>query len=210
MKINLEKELRKYYKKSKTEYRFKVMMDTLYNMCRKSKKHSTVDINTTISKLMLIGRSHAASLERRKNTEDYAWPYPSTAKKIAKIKDFDLRISKINKYQFPFKDDQIKEINKIVYQLTKVFEEMTGMAKPSLASKYLHFHAPIVPKYDSYASKAVNSFDLSFDSVEFGKYKSKYSQYLLKINAAGKEVRRGIDKKASPMDVDNFLLYWWS
>ena len=115
----------------------------LYKMCEEYPLHKDADVLS--GKILLIGRSYAAAIERRKNADDYKgddFYYDVVAPKMLEIGDeLDNRIEFLkNNTGVIF--DCIPEILSTHKFLMDAFKEMTGLEKRSLASKYLHFHCP--------------------------------------------------------------------
>ncbi len=128
--------------------------EVLYQLCRKHPGHS--DASIAAAKVWLIGRSYAAAIERRRITE----PDPGNfyrdrvAPEMVRSK-IDERLSalkvvrNVTNHSFP----AIVETHKYV---TDLFGRISGQDKRSLASKYLHFHAPgLFFIYDSQAVKGI-------------------------------------------------------
>jgi hypothetical protein len=122
----------------------------LYSMCRDHPEHS--DPEVIGGKLWLIGRAYSASVERKAG-KNFSWD----PLKNALIKSsIDNDIAECNKI------DRVDTTNLAIVlsthkRLTDIFKATTGLEKRSLASKYLHFHAPTAFFiYDSIASKKVS------------------------------------------------------
>lgn len=107
----------------------------LLRMCEEKPKH--VDVEVVHGKLWLIGRAYAAAVERtsagRVLMKHVAGALVESEidSRIAGIADI-LRVDSTN----------IDRVLDVHYYLTALFKSATGHAKRSLASKYLHFHAP--------------------------------------------------------------------
>jgi hypothetical protein len=128
----------------------------LYDLCKKHPLHENDE--EIRAKVWLIGRSYAASIERRKKknkiNDDFYDYVTQEFIKFNKKKGFDDQLKEISKSRF--NEDSLKEILKLHYELTTFFNKITGLDKRSLASKYLHFHVPIFPIYDSRAKDSLN------------------------------------------------------
>lgn len=108
----------------------------LYKMCEENPLHKDADV--LIGKILLIGRSYAAAIERRKNADDYKgddFYSDVVAPKMLEIGDeLDNRIESLkNNTGVIF--DCIPEILSTHKFLMDAFKEMTGLEKRSLASK---------------------------------------------------------------------------
>ena len=175
----------------------------LYTMCRDHPGHS--DPEVIGGKLWLIGRAYSASVERKAG-KDFDW----TPLKNALVKstiDKDIvdckKIHRIDKSNLAI----VLSTHK---RLTDIFKAETGLMKRSLASKYLHFHAPSV--FFIFDSKAANEvsklvrpiqkqFDQTYDSDRgyetFCKRCLIYREMVLEA---------GIRTKVSPRYLDSKLL----
>ena len=130
----------------------------LYEMCEKYPLHN--DKAVFLSKIWLIGRSYSASIERRKqnnaitNDEFYEHVIGEGILKVGY--NIDESIKLLNTYENISNENNTK-ILELHHLLTQTFENLTGMSKRSLASKYLHFHLPqLFYIYDSRAKNAIN------------------------------------------------------
>ncbi|MFV1977306.1 MAG: hypothetical protein ACC651_16305 [Candidatus Scalindua sp.] len=107
----------------------------LYKMCEDRLLHD--DIDTITSKLWIIGRSYAASIERRAGKKFKI----EDAAKILKRSSLDKKISSLRSLG-RIDSKNVDELLKTHLYLMSLFKKATGVEKRSLASKYLHFHAP--------------------------------------------------------------------
>jgi len=142
----------------------------LYNMCQQYP--SNIDSQSILAKTLIIGRTYAASIERRKvkNIIEDAQP-------VAEIINDDFYVNhvvpifqkiKLDQYIHEIKswgdvpllllsDEQITKVLTLHKILSGAFEKETELQKRSFASKYLHFHLPnIYFIYDSRAYAALN------------------------------------------------------
>lgn len=142
----------------------------LYNMCQQYP--SNTDSQAILAKALIIGRTYAASIERRKvkNSIDDAQPvaeiinddfYVNHVVPIFQKLDLDQYINEIKSWGdvplLSLSDEQIIKILALHKILSGAFEKATGLQKRSFASKYLHFHLPeIYFIYDSRAYAALN------------------------------------------------------
>lgn len=109
--------------------------EVLYRMCSERPLHN--DIDTIVSKIVLIGRITGASLERGVR------PGLKMSEVIQTISrsDLDQHIERLNALDRPT-DDNLPVLLEAHQYLTDLLESITGVRKRALASKYLHFHAP--------------------------------------------------------------------
>lgn len=210
---NLADEARKYFRKAQDEYIFTFGKKTLFDMCRQS---APKDVEATASKLWLIGRSHAAALERRQaETENgYVADYQIVARAIVKDSRLAALVHSLGHTMSAerlYDREHLADIQKASERLAAIFKQHTGEWKISLASKYLHFHAPVVPIYDAIS---VNALTRLVRKSEIPKAASAcwkntgYGRHLARFAAAYAILRsEGYEVDAKTMDV--FLLYWW-
>lgn len=126
--------------------------NVLYDLCKRYPGHRHID--EIVAKIWLIGRSYAASIERRQNKKESSDRFYVTVAKRLINSEIDKYIDTIPN------EDKLNKINlfsicKAHRYLSEIFYELTMKYKASLASKYLHFHKPIVPIYDSRANKSI-------------------------------------------------------
>ncbi len=106
----------------------------LYRMCAENPKHTDADV--VHGKLWLIGRSYAASIERKAKT---GFKVKHAAMNLV-ASEID---EKINEIACIGRVDEYN-IEKILHAhryLIERFKNLTDLENRSLASKYLHFHA---------------------------------------------------------------------
>ncbi len=115
----------------------------LYRMCEEKPEHKEEDV--VKGKILLIGRTYAAAIERRKDIGNYKgddFYNDVVGPKMKKIGEkLDVRLDKLRNSKGLIADN----INEILHThsfLMDFFNKITGLEKRSLASKYLHFHCP--------------------------------------------------------------------
>ena len=134
-----------------------VVDDVLYRLCRDFPNHDF--LGPVTAKVALTGRAYAAGLERQVTV-------PGGQQAIVKIANFVLENSgQVDEILAPLAaiaeplDPSTMVV--VVEQhgcLTALLQKLTrgGTAPRSFASKYLHFHSPVVPIFDDYARSAMN------------------------------------------------------
>lgn len=131
---------------------------TLYGLCKKYPEHDQLD--AIFAKVALIGRSYAAGLER--HTEGKKRRLDIICNFMLKNgKAIDKEISKLAKLKPFITNENLQTILGSHYKLCKLLAPiMQNRNLPrSFMSKYLHFHAPVVPIYDSIGSSLLKSKD---------------------------------------------------
>lgn len=121
----------------------------LYSMCSSQPLHN--DPEVIGGKLWLIGRAYSATVERKAG-KNFNWEPLKQAIISSDIDQLIQRCKKIKRIDA----DNLPEVLKAHKVLTDILKIATGLGKRSLASKYLHFHAPSAFFiYDSIAAKNV-------------------------------------------------------
>jgi hypothetical protein len=134
----------------------------LYRMCKGDPQHAKVD--RVQGKLSLIGRSYATGLERLLKTDKKqsgnlnAWVdyFGRRAKTLDSI------VVRVRRERAPLDPDKLWRIAELHGEFSDVLRAheslrptKSGKGKltpTSFVSKYLHFHNPVVPIYDSWAA----------------------------------------------------------
>lgn len=191
-----------------TPMEFVMGNQVLYDMCKKYPHHDDTDI--IVSKIWLIGRSYAAAIERRRNTKDEEISEDFMYNKVApalkrRAKKLDRMIDELNALEGDYKDNA-KTVLELHKYLTDIFEDITGLEKRSLASKYLHFHCPDkVLIYDNRAKEAAR-MTVHHPDVNpkwKNKYDEQYADFYARIIAMVDE----IGTHPTPREIDSFLLH---
>ena len=131
----------------------------LYDMCRNWPTHN--DIGEIQAKVRIIGRVYATGLERKGEEDKSKGIYETVGELLFKHRNFvDSELNEIRKFT------RISRISgeKILAfhgKLVKLIRDGTDSKRNfrSFVSKYLHFHAPIVPIFDSRALTTINHKD---------------------------------------------------
>jgi len=180
----------------------------LYKMCIDYPGHT--DPEEIRAKIWLIGRSYAASIERRakshkKHINDDFYEYVvNEFIKFNKKTGFDDKLKRLKHKEF--NNETLKEILSIHYELTTFFKELTGKEKRSLASKYLHFHVPIFPIYDSRANDSLKK--IVKGKIEEAKFKCDRSYYVFctKLLYLFDEIKNKTRNNPTLREIDTFLI----
>lgn len=184
----------------------------LYKMCKEHPEHNNADY--IVAKIWLIGRSYAAAIERRRknkneeNTDDFY--YEIVAPKLIEIgSELDKRISYINQLK-KIDEESVPYILETHKLLTDTFNEMTDLAKRSLASKYLHFHCPkAFFIFDSRAKTGINKFikkDRNTEIPEIKNCDEEYKDFFFRMLELQKTIEQKLNKKLNPRNLDGLLL----
>lgn len=176
--------------------------DVLYRMCKERPLQN--DIDTITSKLWLIGRSYAASIERKAG-EGFEI---NDAAKILKESKLDKMINDLHKEKITTLDNVSILLSTHMY-LMNLFKKATCIEKRSLASKYLHFHSPSnVFIYDSVVKEKIREqlrpIKKRFKITK--KYDNEYESHVHRCIFYRDEVLLPkFNKRASPRNLDAYL-----
>lgn len=119
--------------------------DVLYRMCSELSGH--VDRGKVRAKVWLIGRSYASGLERHAvNGLDSIIDALYASRRW-----LDRNLEDLNRCGLVPADEHVRKVASLHGRVLAALTEYTrgGNQVRSFVSKYLHFHAPIVPIYDS-------------------------------------------------------------
>ena len=188
---------------------WKAGRESLYALCRKS---THADVEATASKLWLIGRSHAAALERM---PDRAGGYGKLYWNTARAMDWlDEDLAKLRALRRSYDVPHLLAMARLVERLADTFRARTKLWKISLASKYLHFHDDAIPIYDQLSVLALRRLVPRHEFSELRREltEDKSTAYRTHL-AAYTEARRLLrsQRDCRPLDarhIDNFLIWW--
>ncbi len=176
----------------------------LYKMCADYPLHTNPE--EIRAKILIIGRVYAAAIERRKKkrhiNDDF---YGEVVEEFVKFNEkvgFDSKLSSLKNKEFNEKN--LKEIIGLHQELVNFFNKLTGLEKRSLASKYLHFHVPIFPIYDSRASNTLRKIITGNNSQIAGD--KEYSKFCNKILFLHNHIENKNGKSPSIREIDTYLL----
>jgi hypothetical protein len=143
----------------------------LYAVCREHQKHE--ERRHVTAKVALVGRAYQAGLERCITPgpgqqavmvgADYIW------KRGADVDDIIAAVLLVSEPLTAASGQELVEHHGRFTQLLGEMPECNRLPR-SFASKYLHFHHPVVPIYDSYAAESLGKqVRWSQHSVAFAK-----------------------------------------
>ncbi len=130
--------------------------EVLYALCRQHPRHD--DLRTTAAKLALINRVYAAGMERRVSPRPGEQAIAVIAEYVYRHgADVDEILGELSALSEPLSVSGVSRIVDLHGRFTRLLVGVTtdGKAPRSFAAKYLHFHAPVVPLYDSYVAAAI-------------------------------------------------------
>lgn len=179
----------------------------LYDLCRAHPGHQ--DKDAVLAKILLIGRSYAAAIERRKGkdgaNDDF---YLSRVAPSIMKSGIDGWIAQARAIS-PKSPDSLEAMVAVHAKTTELFRSISGLNKRSLASKYLHFHVPrLFFIYDTRAVLGMRALGgvvgRAVRSTGSGdnEYR-KFAEKCLRLQRACKD-RSGAE--LDPREIDNLLL----
>lgn len=210
------------YREAAREHREKwaLVQTELCSLCRRHPAHT--DKNVLFAKLLIIGRSYATGIERQIANRgkrrgraieilgDHLWKQRDKLDRI---------IASVASVDEPLNAAATRTILDAHGRLVRLIETVTekqgrGTCARSFASKYLHFHNPAVPIYDSYAAKAARThrFPRGRVSSAFARptdCDEKYAAFVARLCLIADAVRLANDKNTETISIkllDKYLL----
>ena len=206
---NVDKDYKKYLEQKDSRWQFGNMI--LYRMCQDYPNHNNEE--EIVGKILLIGRTYAAAIERRKTNDEIEgddFYYEKVGPKMKLIgSELDRRLERLKESTNTIEED-LNDILSTHKLLVDTFYEITGMNKRSLASKYLHFHCP--EKFFIYDSRARNAIAKYVDKSDKGQYieikdcDQEYGDFVCRMIKLQKELYKDLGTYESPRKIDSFLL----
>lgn len=181
----------------------------LYQICKENFYHKTA--NEIIAKTLLIGRTYAVALERRKNRELKEMNdnfYTSKVVPNFQKSDLDFHLSKLK----AIKTLSIKNLHQplsVHYYLAEEFKKYITPYKRSFCSKYLHFHLPhLFYIYDSRALIAMRQFIPASSTVNelYPVADKQYNIFFNKCFILTNMIREEYNIQLSTRELDNLFL----
>jgi hypothetical protein len=177
----------------------------LYDLCRQCPEHHELD--EIVAKVWLIGRSYAAALERRRDMsaaigDDFYVDHVAPTMRKARI---DRWLKPLRGLERP--DAAI--VVPVQALLTSLFEQISGLGKRSLASKYLHFHFPkAVYLFDARAARGIRLVTSAqhLRELPFKQCDNTYARFFLRCAEFHDGLNDLMGRQLSPREVDTVLL----
>ena len=184
--------------------------ETLYELCRKHPGHA--DDQAILAKVWLIGRAYAAAIERRRRNSGEVFEGDKFYTDNVAPR---MRKSQIDKWFLGLKgirepnEQNLGTILSAHFKLTNLFEEISGLEKRSLASKYFHFHFPHL--FFIYDTRAVVALQGISSGIARGTYAdtetdNEYRKFYEKCLRACGLIEEKYGQKLTPRQLDNLLL----
>ena len=188
-----------------------VTLKAMYALCRRFPDHSRTD--EIIAKTFIIGRTHAAAVERGVPNEaglrrDTTVFYRQRVAAPLRRSGIDRHIEVLRRIRC-LTYDNAPVVLHAHHRLLQVLLKSVGMRKRSFVSKYLHFHAPkAVPIFDSYAAvnlKAYLSGRVRVPSEWDGPADHQYAAYVARYLVFRDSIRERFDLLLTPRQIDRLL-----
>ncbi|MCC8996063.1 MAG: hypothetical protein LM517_03180 [Nitrosomonas sp.] len=186
---------------------WRVGNEVLYKLCRTRPAHK--DAADVIAKIWLIGRSYAAAIERRKNKSDENDNFYVNAVAPAVIaSSIDEWLKQARQHDKP-SINSLTTLLQVHHRTTQLFNDISGLEKRSLASKYLHFHVPqLFYIYDTRAVEALRLLGGLVCRAGRGTVETdnEYRKFAEKCLSLQQHVKEQYGVSLSPRELDNLLL----
>lgn len=181
--------------------------EVLYEMCRRMPGHESIDV--AIAKIMIIGRTYAAAIERKRVVEDENDDFYIEKVGPAMCNgDLSKCLSRLDKHD-EIDASNCKEIVSVHKQVNDIFKSVAGIEKRSLASKYLHFHFPkLFYIYDSRACASIRKITKPEKICHkmFADYDEEYAMFVLRCVKLQMHIKEKSSVSLSPRQIDKLLL----
>ena len=185
---------------------------TLYDLCRKHPNHDSA--NEVNAKLWIIGRTYATGVERTIKTDgkqggSLAKPSRHLVRNREKMAKITGCLSEVRE---PLDRGKLRTIVKAHGHFVNLIRPILSFDRSlrAFASKYLHFHCPAVPVYDSWAVRALRKeYRWSDDFIIFqlpAKVDEEYAYFVMRFWQLYQEAQV-VTKQARVKDLDNYLLW---
>jgi hypothetical protein len=185
----------------------------LYDLCQAYPCHDADE--AIYAKILLIGRSHAAAIERRRQ--------PKKAKKLPNDEFYEKKVVptiRTNPVDQWIKEaeatpglnpDSLPILLSVHAKVMRLFQGISGSNQRSLASKYLHFHLP--NHFFLYDSRAVQALGFLKDVIgkrfvvaKNARHDTEYERLVRKcLKLQAEALKLGVPL-LTPRHVDNLLL----
>ena len=181
----------------------------LYDLCKDNPEHKDDDV--ILAKMMLIGRTYAAAIERRKISKDISSDsfYKESVVNAIKNSDIDIWLKSLP-YSFSNPWVALDQVAAIHKNLMDIFYSLTHLNKRSLASKYLHFHKPnIFYIYDSRAKSAITKITKNIrklKNIEPEQFDEEYLGHYCRCQWLVDDIKKKYHTNLLPREIDNILL----
>lgn len=218
MHVKWTKNKKRNYRKAQEEY-LSIYSNTdeiLYEMCKRWPDHK--NLGKVRAKVRIIGRVYGAGLER-KGKDKSKGIYETIAEVFYKNRTWiDKSIKDLRKIKSPKSAEG--KILLLHGNLLRFIRQGTRsrLKYRSFVSKYLHFHIPIVPIFDSLASENINCSvwypwkkvnDKICKTVNWDeRYDRPYFKFFGQFMLYYADIKKQRLKPSSVKNADYYLTYW--
>ena len=177
----------------------------LYDMCRDHPEHKADD--EIVAKVWIIGRSYAASIERRRNAKNIADDfYETVVAPTMRKQPIDSWLGSIDQKGEPG-NAQTVTVHK---RLMDLFHSITDLEKRSLTSKYLHFHRPnAFFIYDSRTRRSITKVVPRLNEIpelDTDEFDHEYRDFVRRCVWLRTHIQATLGKGLTPREIDKLLL----
>jgi hypothetical protein len=142
------------------EQNWQIMDQILYRLCSDHPSHAK--LSSVTAKVVMIGRTYATGIERKVSTKGTQGSSISqvVALLFSHRKTVDQWLSSLGQVAAPLTTPHIQAILTVHGLILNLLQDLTidHQSARSFVSKYLHFHNPLVPIYDSIAAGFLPKF----------------------------------------------------
>jgi len=176
----------------------------LYALCREFPRHERAP--EIVAKIWLIGRSYAAAIERGQQSEQLGDDfYTEVVAPQMLASGIDAWLDDL-RTKPPETHEAILRVHR---QVMRLFSQMSGLNKRSLASKYLHFHLPgHFYIFDSRAENVVKFFTRgkAISVVPGVAQDQQYGDFVSRCNVLAKEIAGLLGRAVTCRELDKVAL----
>lgn len=181
----------------------------LYDMCDAAPSHH--EPSQVRAKVVIIGRSYASGLERHLSrgldavTDALVASHRWLGDALGDLRGHEDHVPT---------DARLAAITGLHARLLRKLEPLTrnGNSVRSFVSKYLHFHAPVVPIYDQYADAALSDWYTWRDGPKSAMPKGvdePYWRHCVRTAFVADEWQRLGIGPATARRIDDYAIAWW-
>ena len=194
--------------------RWSIANDTLYSLCQTYPDHT--DIEATVAKLWIIGRTYNAQIERRKTSDQQKQQdradggiYHVVAKTLQES-DFDQYLKPLAQLQ-DVNTDNLIQVLAVHDQLLQLLMSHVEQRNTSFVSKYLHFHYPqLFFILDKMAEQALKQYGIDYIDTDYTEsHDIRYRRFCNRTLALRNQIKDNFNIAMTPRALDNLLLRAW-
>jgi hypothetical protein len=194
--------------------RWSIANDTLYSLCQTYPSHDNIE--ATVAKLWIIGRTYNAQIERRKTSSEHKQQdrenggiYHVVANAL-KHSNFDQHLNQLSNLQ-TVDEGNLIYILSAHEQFMRLMIPHLNQRNTSFASKYLHFHFPkLFFILDKIAEQSLKHYDIIYTDTDYAEFHDiRYRQFCNHNLALRNLIKITYGISMTPRQLDNLLLRVW-